>query len=418
MKMYRFPDNRITKIGIGLLLFSLLVLSRDTLVFSCILGVEMTYLCTIGILLFTGMIFLYVNRKNLKSVFTDQRLLLVLFTTVIMLLPMIWKRDWQMMYFSILLCVYISVFLSYFLNSKEIAKCFIWITLVLAVWSIFATYILRELPDRGLLNVPVFFNVKEKDFYNFGFAFVSVDFQEYRNWGIFREPGVYQYFLILPLYLNNYVVEWEKRNFQLLVNVVLSLAMVLTVSTNGVVELALLIIVIFFDKKLYKNTAVLWGAIVCTGLLLAAVIFSVISESFLYDYLYKVFAKIFLMTGSTTHRLDAIFTDLKFFLENPFFGEKIATVLYSVKNNTTSTMTMFAFFGIVGGLFHVVSWFAFVWSNQRSVWSNLALLAILFIAFNTQFLNANLFFWLFPMMALVERGLPFLQAKRIPKAGE
>ena len=38
----------------------------------------------------------------------------------------------------------------------------------------------------------------------------------------------------------------------------------------------------------------------------------------------------------------------------------------------------------------------------------LVLLLILFMSFNTQNLTANVFFWLFPMMALVERGLPLL----------
>ena len=34
---------------------------------------------------------------------------------------------------------------------------------------------------------------------------------------------------------------------------------------------------------------------------------------------------------------------------------------------------------------------------------------ILFMSFNTQNLVANVYFWLFPMMALVERGLPGLK---------
>ena len=37
------------------------------------------------------------------------------------------------------------------------------------------------------------------------------------------------------------------------------------------------------------------------------------------------------------------------------------------------------------------------------------LLLILFMSFNTQNLVANVFFWLFPMMALVERGLSNLK---------
>ena len=39
---------------------------------------------------------------------------------------------------------------------------------------------------------------------------------------------------------------------------------------------------------------------------------------------------------------------------------------------------------------------------------SLVLLVVLFMSFNTQNLIANIYFWLFPMMALVERGMPLL----------
>ena len=39
----------------------------------------------------------------------------------------------------------------------------------------------------------------------------------------------------------------------------------------------------------------------------------------------------------------------------------------------------------------------------------LILLLILFVPFNTQNVIHDMFFWLFPVMALVEKGIPFLQ---------
>jgi len=80
-------------------------------------------------------------------------------------------------------------------------------------------------------------------------------------------------------------------------------------------------------------------------------------------------------------------------------------VLYSVENNTTSTMLMFAIFGILGGVLHTLSWAALVWEKDKKLWTKLVLLLILFMSFNTQNLIADLFFWLFPMMALTEKCL-------------
>ena len=39
---------------------------------------------------------------------------------------------------------------------------------------------------------------------------------------------------------------------------------------------------------------------------------------------------------------------------------------------------------------------------------NLILMLILFIPFNTQNVIMDMFFWLFPIMALTQRGLPML----------
>ena len=45
------------------------------------------------------------------------------------------------------------------------------------------------------------------------------------------------------------------------------------------------------------------------------------------------------------------------------------------------------------------------------MFGNLLLLVIFLMSFNTQNLVADVFFWLFPVMALVERGLPLLHKK-------
>ena len=75
-----------------------------------------------------------------------------------------------------------------------------------------------------------------------------------------------------------------------------------------------------------------------------------------------------------------------------------------------STTIMLATTGIFGGLLHIVSWFALAWSRERKVWVNLALALILFMSFNTQNLTWDIFLWLLPVMALLEKGIPFVQS--------
>jgi len=73
---------------------------------------------------------------------------------------------------------------------------------------------------------------------------------------------------------------------------------------------------------------------------------------------------------------------------------------------------MFAIFGIGGGVLHVLSWVALLWKKDRPVVGNLALLVIAFITFNTQNTIHDTFLWLFPMLALMERGLPLLNFRK------
>ena len=100
---------------------------------------------------------------------------------------------------------------------------------------------------------------------------------------------------------------------------------------------------------------------------------------------------------------------LEIFVEHPVAGDTIANVLHGTNHNTSSTLLLFAILGMAGGMVNVAAWVALAWERNRRLFGNLVLLVILFMSFNTQNLVANVYFWLFPMMALAERGLPKLK---------
>ena len=414
MKYYRFPENRAARFLIGAFLFAMLYLARDTLVTSSILGFNKAQYLMLGLIVAAGGIFLVYNRRNLKDIVLDRRMLVILAATVIVLLPMLVKRDWQRMYFSILICIYFAVFLSFFLSYREAARYYVGILSVLGVWSILALWVLRPLlVDTGIWIPPVFENQLGVVFYNFGLAFVSDSYVKTRNFGIFREPGVYQFFLILALYLNNFTVQWKRQRTLWLHNLILAAAMLTTLSTAGVAALALLAVVVFLEKKLYRNKWV-WLGILVIAIVLAVIVAVIVAEQGeLYWELYSmVLGKFQPGEDSAVERLDAVFADLRIFLRHPLVGDKLSEVLYSAANNTTSTLILYAGLGILGGTLNVAAWIALVWEKKRSVWANLALLAVLFLSFNTQNLIADVFFWLFPVMALTERTVPGLRRKK------
>lgn len=413
MKEYPFPENRMTRALTGLFLFGLMYLARDTLVTSSVLGFYKAQACMLGLLIIAGVVFLWWNRKRLKAVISDKHMGLLLICALGLLLPMLVKRDWQLMYFSVLLCVCAAVFLSYFLQCREAAKYYVGILAALGGYSILCAYVLRRLPDGNLLPVPMFDNQIGVSFYNFLFSFVPLDYVKNRNFGIFREPGVYQFFLILALYLNHYQVRWKSQKTTWIVSGILTLTTITTFATGGIIELGLFWILLFFDKKLYRKRwvwGILAGLAAALGILAA---YCISRQNGLYWEVYDMLiGKFTYQEESIGDRVGSVLVNLEAFCRNPLFGQNVSSVLYAIENNTTASLIVFAMFGLFGGVLHVAGWIALVWRKEQKLWVNGMLLLILFLSFNTQNLTADLFFWLFPMMALTERVLPRLE---IPK---
>ena len=412
MRLYPFPDTKLWRSLQGLFLFALLLLARDTMLTTAVLGFYPAQLLMLALVGLMGIAFLAVNRRDLKAVLKDPRMLLLAAATAICVLPMVLKGDWQLMYLSVRLCIWIGIFISYFADMQQVSKVYVGVLCGLGLYSLLATYLLRILPDRGLLDVPVFRNNAGYDFYNFFLCFPGITYVKGRNFGIFREPGVYQYFLLLGLFLNNYYVCW-RRSWQLwTANGILALTMLSTFATGGVIEMGLLAVLIFLDKKWYRDKRLRLAAILLVVLVLCAGILIVVQQGDLYVELVGMLTKFTDNPESTGGRIGAILTDTQAFFRHPLLGGQLAQVLHAVVDNTTSTMLMFAIFGIFGGLLHTLSWVCLVWDKNRSWVMNLALLVVMFMSFNTQNLIADVFFWLLPVMALALRGLPLPEKKR------
>lgn len=411
MKYYRFPEKRSWKLCFAAFLMIQLMLTRSGMS-GTKLGFWPSQYLMLGTIFLAGLVFLVVNRRDIKTIARDERMAVAAVFTLVMLMPMVIKQDWRPMYGTLLLGLYLAVFLSFFATVKDVAGCYVRILCGLALYSLVATYLLRRLPDAGLLTVPQLVNAKKNAYYDFGLCYVSIHHVASRNLGIFREPGVYQFFLMIGLYLNNYWVEWKKESHMWLANGILAVTMLSTQATGGVIELGLFVVVLFLDKKLYRDKRLRLLAIVLVLALCAVVTVSFIQRNEIYRFLYNTLLEKFInRTDSVTERADAIVTNIQLFFRHPIAGARFEDVLHGVSNNTSSTLILFAACGLLIGVLHTAGWIALVWKQESALWANLSLLVILFMSFNTQNLTWDLYFWLFPVMALMERGLPALNRR-------
>lgn len=408
MKRYAMMENRWGRALFGLFLFAMLLLNRDTLITSCILGFTRSQFLMLGLICLFAFGFLIYNRRRWKEILTDNRMLMLVLSALLVLMPMLGKQDWQMMYFSVLICLFFAVFLTFFLSWQETAKYYVLILTALGAYSLVGMYVLKPLAMAGRISAPMFVNSAGMEFLNFGLTFVVPDEFWHRNFGIFREPGVYQFFVILAIYLTHYGIRWNRGWSKWLTTGMLTAILLSTFAIGGFIELALLAVFVYFDQRYYR-TKVGKALGVAAIAAMAAVIAHIISEIHtpyfehtVYYEFYDMFRRLTTDSDSLVDRFSAIFVSAGLFLKSPVFGDTIANVLHGTAHNTSSTLILFAVLGVLGGALNVAAWMALLWKRERNVIGNLLLMVILFMSFNTQNLIADMFFWLFPYMALTE----------------
>lgn len=413
MRYYPFPDHKWTRAAFCGYLLAMLYLVRESMFTLSVWGFYKAQFLMFGLMGALGIWFAVRNFRSLKEILTDGRVKLALIASGAVLLPMVLKRDWQAMYISVLICVLFPIFLSYFVTLRQTAKAYVVIFVVLGAYSVLATYILRWLMDQGWFSVSSFHNPTGYRFYNFGLACVAKGFVKDRNFGIFREPGVYQYFLVLGLFLNEYKVIWDKPWKKRTAAAILAVTLVTTFATGGVLSLGLFGLLLFFEKKLYKNWKIDLAIAVCVLIGLGFAAYCIAEQNKWYWQVYDMLVGKFLGgQDSSVERLDALAFDLQLFGKHPIAGAAFAQVLEGTANNTTSSLVQLAAFGILGVWLHVAGWLTLAWDKKRSLIVNLGMTGILFLSFNTQNLTADLFFWLFPMLALAETWVPKLEKGR------
>lgn len=419
MTYYRFPDNKLVKLCFPLALLILQMVARSTMYTSTFLGFTLSQAVMIGTIVLIGFTFLAVNRKNLKAVLTDRRMLLFGMAAMVILLPMLVKGDWQLMYFTILLSWFFAIFLTYFTTVEELGKYYVLILTALSALSLVGLFVLKPMVHMGWIPGNPFDSPGGWHMFNFGLTFVCDKnlhmVNALRNFGIFREPGLFQTFLFVAIQLNNYTVNWDKPWKMWAVDAVLFMTLLTTFATGGVLALGIYIVFLFFDKGLYRvrRMQILAAAVVAVGMLLLVYALRK-GGSWAYELIGMV-EKFVYRSYSFDARIESVVADAELFVSHPILGADMNEVVYAVPNNTATSAILFAVFGIVGGCVHVLSWAALAWRKERHWMMNVILMVILFIPFNTQNVMNDMFFWLFPAMALAQWCLTRLNMMKMKK---
>lgn len=403
-----FNKKQIRTAYMYLYIFLMLLLCRDSLVSTTILGFPKSFFLTLIISIPNFIIFIKkIKAEGLKS----YRVYIFIILVLSIILTMIIKSDYQLYNFSLLVFIFIGFVVSYVYEYKEFIKVFINIMIFISMYSLITTYLFKPLIIHTGINFPTIINSVNNVFYNFIFSFALTAESYIRNFGFFREPGVYQVFIILALIFLTFVKNIKiKSRKKIIYTLIFTVTILSTFSTTGIILLALFfttyIVKLIRDGKMNRKVFIIITTITIICILILTLLYNII-PSFRETLRFSI-EKIFTPNESLSARQESIIVPLKLYLNSPIFGQKYIDVVEAIDHNTNTTINMFAIYGLLTGVIHIMLIYLLI-KKMKQPKSVSALIFIIFIvAINTQFLIGNSVLWIVMFSC-------FMEDKTIPK---
>lgn len=261
-------------------------------------------------------ILLKIFTKKIK-VYKSMVLMLVLFIMFI-LVSMVINNDFHVENFLVINAIINGFFISSIFDLKSYLKAFKNCIIFFSIYGLIVTYIMLPM---GLTSMFVtYYNPGTNiPYFNAGFSFVMGWNGLMRLQGIFREPGVFQIYILLSIMIEMFV---DKKNIKNII--VLLISMVMTFSTSLLVSLIPFFsaIIIRNDRKKFKFLLPL--------LILLLFVFTNID---IRNHIMKSFSK---LTVGSTESTDVRYNSIKYMLEaslnHPLFGSSYVHGYYYIRN--------------------------------------------------------------------------------------
>lgn len=376
-----------------LFLLLLVCFSRDTLITSTrwnfyVVSIGLTFVCY-------SYFFLYLLSCQLKVKIGKDSVIIAGLIALCVFLTMIVNQKFELMDFYFLMVVSIALLFCLTVDFSTFCRSFVAVMVFLCVYSIICTYLLRGIWFSPNSHFPIIFNSSKIPFYDFGFAFVVANKTYLRNFGVFREPGVYQVFINIALIIELFVIRSKRGWVKVAVVAVLGFTVLTTFSISGCVT-AFIVMVTYIIARISRSTHKIRAVIIvsavgfaCVGLV--AVLYAK-NNNFHWE-LVSAFNKIVHSNDSLSARMGSIVGNLQSWVQAPLFGRGPDTVLHLVKHNTSTTSGIFAIYGTLVGLVHLLLFFGFAYRVDRRLWVRIVLFVALMLSINNEMLFTNQFLW-------------------------
>lgn len=366
-------------------------------------------------------------RVNMKKCFIDiLKLLIVIFIFLSLVLHTngsFGLNDLK----GVILNQFIFIYIIYQIYKKEFVKDYINIVCFLAVVSLVCFTI--QVIDKGFIMKAILPDFSKWSSYinlgevRGGFLYVfNNGIHKGRNCGVYPEPGMYEFFLNLGLYLLIFVCKEFNKKTQIIYRIIIVVTILTTQSTTGYISLAIILSLYITQKhiniKVKAQIIALSMVALCIIVLIPGLnnkVFNVINSKIKISN--GINTTEFLLTGTGSTRINDAKQDIKIILQNNYgVGYKAYSSLWASASNPKGGLTVgsssnsltytIAVYGISFSIYMLMLYFISFVRYSRNF--NQALLLILFflntVTAQGLFLNPLFIIFIFSDSIYLYRG--------------
>lgn len=296
-----------------ILTFLLIFLSNESLIVSANANTRFTTICYLLVGVFALVTF-SINLMRRNRIPINAFVMFIILSFFIVLTAVI-NYDFDIKYIFLILALFFSLNILILMPLEEFAKHFVTSIVFLSIVSFIASVIFVVLPSFNSLLPSIETKTGHRFvFYIFNNQKYPQDGEYYRNYSIFREPGVFIIYINIALIFTLYF----KNHNKIFKYIVLLIACASSLSTAGAFVFAFISIFYFFGNRTkmikenrhayYKYAYYFAFGLIAVGL--GILVFDRV-------LILRIFGKVFNDHASTGSRVDSVIINLKLWLESP-----------------------------------------------------------------------------------------------------
>lgn len=346
-----------------------------------------------------------------KKLYINKKMMFVYFFCVLgSIITTLLNQDYMTENIYFPLAITSAFFMAMVFEQKKFIYTFSNVLIFYSVYSLISTYIILPLYMNGLFNfLETYTSVLKTPFLDTIFSFSVAWHGIMRNQGIFREPGVFQFYLLVGLIIE---ISYRKKIKKLNV-LIIFIALISTFSTIGFISLILISVGYLIKQKYNRKKILTTGLSLASLTVLSLILFKKFPQ--ILEKISSSFQKISDHNDnfSTIVRTESIFNNIIATFNSPIWGNNFVNGYIFIKNNLSSyqgndiTGTNFSYMmalGIPIGILIITLLYQSTTMLSHNEFNKYAVFIALFVSLNSQNLVYSSLLWTIIFFPYMKKG--------------